>query len=330
MEQIVQLKNNFTILIPTYQRPLSLKRCLISIHDLKVKPSQIVVVCRDIDFESIKICQEYSTDLKLVKESGTAAAIFAGLSIVTNDLIGILDDDVELPSDWSSKCLNWFSNSTEICAVGGRDSIPSRVQIQNKKTVGKFQFFGRMIGNHSLGTGKARQVDFLKGCNFMMKKDYLTRMNGIFFKLKGSGAQVGNDLILTITPRLKGKCTIYDPQINVTHYEEERILSSPRDNLNSHEWADRVYNLTLIKLTFCPRMTKLLVIFYAISVGDTDSPGLLKIILKKGKTRTKFTEINLILTCVVAALQISNKFRDPLKLIRWNRISKINLSDRKF
>jgi GT2 family glycosyltransferase len=330
MEQIVQLKNNFTILIPTYQRPLSLKRCLISIHDLKVKPSQIVVVCRNIDFESIKICQEYSTDLKLVKESGTAAAIFAGLSIVTNDLIGILDDDVELPSDWSSKCLNWFSNSTEICAVGGRDSIPSRVQIQNKKTVGKFQFFGRMIGNHSLGTGKARQVDFLKGCNFMMKKDYLTRMNGIFFQLKGSGAQVGNDLILTITPRLKGKCTIYDPQINVTHYEEERILSSPRDNLNSHEWADRVYNLTLIKLTFCPRMTKLLVIFYAISVGDTDSPGLLKIILKKGKTRTKFTEINLILTCVVAALQISNKFRDPLKLIRWTRISKINLSDRKF
>ena len=56
----------------------------------------------------------------------------------------------------------------------------------------------------------------------------------------------------------------------------------------------------------------------------------LKIILKKGKTRTKFTEINLILTCVVAALQISNKFRDPLKLIRWTRISKINLSDRKF
>jgi hypothetical protein len=258
---------------------------------------------------------------------GTAAAIFAGLSDVTNNLVGILDDDVELPSDWSLKCLNWFSRSPEICAVGGRDNIPSRVQIQNKKHVGKFQFFGRMIGNHSLGTGLARQVDFLKGCNFMMKKDYLLGMNEIFFKLKGSGAQVGNDLILTITPRLKGKIIIYDPQIQVTHYEEERVLSSPRDELNSKEWADRVYNLTLIKLTFCPRLTKLLVTFYALAVGDTDSPGLLKIILKKGKIRTKFTEINLILNCLVAALQISNRFRDPLKLIRFTGLNKINLSD---
>ena len=329
MGQSVELKENFTILIPTYLRPLSLIRCLISIHALHVKPSQIVVVCRDMDFESIKICQEYSTDLKLVRESGTAAAIFAGLGVVTNDLVGILDDDVELPSDWSSKCLNWFSSSPEICAVGGRDIIPSRAQIQNKKNVGKFQFFGRMIGNHSLGTGMARQVDFLKGCNFMMKKDYLLGMNETFFKLKGSGAQVGNDLILTITPRLKSKITIYDPQIYVTHYEEERILSSPRDELNSQEWADRVYNLTLIKLTFCPRLTKLLVIFYALVVGDTDSPGLLKIILKKGKIRTKFTEINLIFNCVVAALQISNRFRDPLKLIRLTGLNKINLSDRK-
>jgi hypothetical protein len=76
-------------------------------------------------------------------------------------------------------------------------------------------------------------------------------------------------------------------------------------------------------------LTKLLVIFYALAVGDTDSPGLLKIILKKGKIRTKFTEINLIFNCVVAALPISNRFRDPLKLIRLTGLNKINLSDRK-
>ena len=107
----------------------------------------------------------------VVSQSGTVAALCAGLSHVSGNVVAVTDDDAVPRYDWLERLTAAFDEES-VGAVGGRDVVHHGGEIADGRAavVGRMTWYGRLIGNHHLGTGVAREVDFLKGCNYAFRK----------------------------------------------------------------------------------------------------------------------------------------------------------------
>ena len=270
-----------SLIIPTYLRPLSLVRCLNSVNSSQLMPREVIVVYRYDDFATSKELEKYA-DFNVIKipvsNPGQIHAISKGVERSGCEFIFIIDDDVEVDPLWLSRALVHLENPN-VGAVGGRDYQPADNGITNENEVGIFKYYGRLIGNHHRGIGKPRNVDFLKGCNFIMRNSIALQINPIFLHLYGEGAQVGNDLVMTITSRVSGFETIYDPEMKVIHHVEQRPEGDKRDSRACRIRQDASCNLWMIKLTYSSRLQCTIIVLYGVLVGDSYTPGLLKSLL---------------------------------------------------
>ncbi len=134
--------------------------------------------------------------------------------------------------------------------------------------VGRLTWYGRPIGNHHLGNGDARDVDFLKGCNFAFRKEQFKIPTGLL----GSGAQPCNDMASCLEVRRSGGRVVYDPTIVVDHYPGERHDEDGRSTPTRRAQLDGTFNeaFTIFSLA---RERRLPYLLYHIAIGDTASPG---------------------------------------------------------
>ncbi len=133
-------------------------------------PDEVLVVARDTDSETKALLQ--SLDLSslvlstvTVKLPGQLAAMNAALSVARGDIIAITDDDAAPHPDCLARIEAHFQADSKLGGVGGRDWLyhGERLEGGARKTVGKVQWFGRVVGNHHLGIGGPKEVDVLKG-----------------------------------------------------------------------------------------------------------------------------------------------------------------------
>ncbi len=115
----------------------------------------------------------------------------AGLEVARGDIVAITDDDAAPHPDWLARIEAYFSTHQGLAGVGGRDVVCHGEHPEGgaREVVGKVQWFGRVIGNHHLGIGRAREVDELKGVNCAYRHAALRRV-GFDERLRGTGAQV--------------------------------------------------------------------------------------------------------------------------------------------
>ena len=144
-----------------------------------------------------------------------------------------------------------------------------------EKTVGKLQWFGRAIGNHHLGIGEPREVDILKGANMSFRKDAIT---GLRFdeRLRGTGAQVHNDLSFCLAVRRRGWKLIYDPSVAIDHYFAQRFDEDQRGKFSEISMVNRVHNETLVLLEHLSPLRRALFLLWAILVGTRANRGFLQ------------------------------------------------------
>jgi len=271
-----------SVIIPTFKRVHDLDRCLRAVLNQTRPPDEIIVVARDTDEETQSFLDLVHVDRQLLKtvlvtEPGQVAALNAGLETAKGHIAAITDDDAAPRPDWLLHIERRFDADPRLGGLGGRDWVVhgERIEAGTKKTVGKVRWFGRVIGNHHLGAGEAREVDFLKGANMSYR---LEAIRNIRFqaRLKGTGAQVYNDMDFSMAVKRAGWKLLYDPLVAIDHYPAVRFDEDQRNSYNPVALYNVVHNETYVLVNRLGKLRSFVCLVWAISVGSRSSPGFLQ------------------------------------------------------
>ncbi|WP_248927141.1 glycosyltransferase family 2 protein [Paenibacillus hamazuiensis] len=272
-------------MIPTYRRLNDLTRCLDAIKRQTMPPYEIIVITRNDDTETLNYLKSFSagdnqTKTVTIHIPGVVQAMNKGLAEVSGDIVAITDDDSEPHSDWLERMDRYFAEDPKIGGVGGRDWICENGRFIDKgaEVVGKLQWFGRMIGNHHLGIGPAREVDFLKGVNCAYRTELLKK-RGFDVRLLGTGAQVHWELSIGLALKKTGWKLVYDPAIAVRHFPAQRFDEDKRNEFNPQALRNAVHNETLIIMEHISFFRKLGFFLWAGLIGTSHSPGLIRLLI---------------------------------------------------
>jgi GT2 family glycosyltransferase len=269
-----------SVIVPSWRRVASLERCLRSLAAQSRLPDEVVVGTRSDDADTARavesLARAFPVPLRRASapEPGVAAAMNAALAAcrADADIIALTDDDTKPHRDWIELLAACFADPS-VGGAGGRDWQP--FERGDRAVVGKLQWFGRLIGNHHLGAGPARDVDVLKGANCAYRAPLL-RALGFDTRLAGAGAQLFWEAALCLPIRRAGWRLVYDPAIAVEHHVEPR---SDGDQLHRGVFApaplaDATHNETLVLLENRGRGARAAFLAWALLVGTHHEPGL--------------------------------------------------------
>lgn len=268
-----------TVVVPTYRRPTDLARCLHALQQQTRPVDEVVVVVRDIDTATWEFLQGFdhaflALRIATVTVPGVIAAMNLGFELAKGDIIALTDDDAAPHPDWIARMEAHFLADARVGGVGGRDWVHQGQEILDdaRPVVGKLQWFGRVIGNHHLGVGEARQVDILKGVNMGWRR---TAIAGLRFdeRMRGTGAQVHFEMAFCLALKRLGWKLVYDPMVAVDHHPGQRFDEDKRDRLNETALLNSVHNETLVLLEHLPPARRIVFLIWAILAGTRDAPG---------------------------------------------------------
>lgn len=272
-----------TVLVPTYARVHDLARCLTALQRQSRSPDEVLLVVRDTDNETWAFLQNSHLEIPVrpvtVTITGQVAALNVGLAAATGDIIAITDDDAEPHPDWLAKIEAHFASDDRIGGVGGRDIVYINGQeyYHHQATeVGRLAWMGKPIGNHHVGVGKAREVDILKGANMSYRRQAIGTIR-FDSRLRGTGAQVHNDLAFSLAIKRQGWKLLYDPAVCVNHYCAERFDEDARNTFNAKAFANQIHNETLALLDYLSPLRRLVFILWFNLVGSRNNLGLVQL-----------------------------------------------------
>lgn len=276
------------VLIPSYLRPADLSRCLAALAAQTEPVEAVLVVARAGDDDTLAIAQSWQArmDLRIVmvNAGGVLQAMTAGLAACTGDILAITDDDAVPRSDWLARIAAHFAADLRLGAVGGRDWVHRNggVVTGNRKLVGKVLWFGRVIGNHHLGAGPAREVDVLKGVNCAFRTAAVVNA-GFETRLRGAGAQAHWEICLCFAVRRAGWRIVYDPLVVVDHYPARRFDRDQRDGFDAQAAADRAFNFRLALSAVSPPWRRATAVCWHNIIGTREAPGFARMLVMLAK-----------------------------------------------
>lgn len=240
-----------SVIVPTFRRVPELARCLAALGRQARPADQIVVVCRDTDTDShaAVAASGKAIDLALVGTGGQVAAMNTGLDAARGEIVAIIDDDTIPSPDWLERIERHYANDARLGGLGGRDVVHhgERVVPASEAKVGIIELHGRIIGNHHIGLGAAREVHVLKGANLSFR---VAALAGARFdsRLLGAGAQVCNEVGICAAVRRNGWRVVYDPAIVVDHFPAVRHDEDARNTFSPVAQHNATHNETLAVL----------------------------------------------------------------------------------
>jgi GT2 family glycosyltransferase len=274
-----------SVVVTTYRRPELLSACLAGVRSQSRSADEVVVVVHALDRPSVDVLESLLREwpalrCERVDRHGSVAALNCGLAAARGSIVAFTDDDAVPEPDWLEQIVRTFDQDERIAAVGGRDVIvvdgrvvdaprPRRRSAEPPPQVGQIQWFGRMIANHHLGSGAARDVDVLKGVNMSFRRSTVLG-HGFDERLRGVGAIVHSELSVCLPLRRRGLRIVYDPAIVVRHYPAPRPHGDERGEVvfcASHNEAVAI-------LDYFGPLRRLVFMAWACAIGSTDTPGL--------------------------------------------------------
>ncbi|HEY2275478.1 MAG TPA: glycosyltransferase [Steroidobacteraceae bacterium] len=270
------------VIVPTYRRPDELKRCLAAIASQRRRPDQLIVVTREGDDATqpaLRHAHQESCRLTVVRvqAAGVVAALNAGLASVDADIVAFTDDDAAPRRDWLLQIAACFASDPLLGGVGGRDWVHhhGRLEDGSQPVVGRLTWYGCCIGHHHLGVGPPREVDALKGVNMSFRA---LALEGVSFdtRLRGTGAQVSNELGVSLAVKRSGWRLVYDPQIAVDHYPAARHDEDQRDHFCCEAVQNAAFNETLLLSEHFRGWRRAVYVVWAFAIGHRAAPGLVQ------------------------------------------------------
>lgn len=272
------MSERLSVIVPTWRRPEDLRRCLLALARQSRPADEVVVVTRAEDEPSreiARVCVCAPTELRLpvVTTPGVVAALQAGLDQASGSILVLTDDDAEGREPWLAAIESALVGDPSLGGIGGRDWQPH--ERSGRERVGIVQWFGRVIGNHHLGIGPARDVDLLKGVNCAFRGELL-RAVGFDERLLGSGAQLHWEMGVCLPLRRAGWRLRYDPAIAIDHHVAPRDGADQRHRgvFAEEPLREAVHNETLLLAEHLRPFARLCFRCWAFVFGTWESPGL--------------------------------------------------------
>jgi glycosyltransferase involved in cell wall biosynthesis len=268
-----------SVLVPSYRRPADLSRCLAAIGAQTRAADQVLVVARTGDDDTLTLAKTWADRMPVeiveVGVPGQVYALNAGLRRCNSDVVAITDDDAAPRPEWLARIESHFASDPRVGGVGGRDwcYLDGVLESGEEAVVGRVLWFGRIVAAHHHGVGPARDVDILKGANCSYRVNAIKHL-GFDTRLRGAGAQIHNDLLISLAVRRAGWRLIYDPQVTVDHYLGKRHDNDQRWQLNLDATVDRAYNLRLAIDEVQPVWRRTAALLWQFAVGTSEAPGL--------------------------------------------------------
>ena len=271
-----------SVVVPTYLRPPDLARCLTAFKAQLRSVDELWVIVRDTDRKTWEFLETFDRGtlplhIATVTATGVIAAMNIGLESSTGDIVAFTDDDAAPHPDWLEKIEAYYLTDEKVGGVGGRDWVYHGTKLEDgsQPIVGKLQWFGRLIGNHHIGSGEGREVDVLKGVNMSFRRNAIADLR-FDQTMRGTGAQVHFEVVFSLTLRKQGWKLIYDPQIAVDHFPAQRFDEDQRNSFNAQASVNAVHNETVALLRYLPPLRRLVFAIWAIAIGTSEAFGLLQ------------------------------------------------------
>lgn len=269
------------VIVPSYRRTSDLARCLASLTAQTRLPDQVLVVARADDTPTWDVARAAPSSLPItivsVQRPGVVAALNAALDLIAADLVAFTDDDAAPRADWLARIESHFAADPTLGGLGGRDWIfqHDRFEDGSEQVIGKVSWFGRCIGNHHLGVGPPREVDVLKGVNMTFRAAALA---GVRFddRLRGGGAQVANELGVSLAVKRRGWKLVYDPHVAVDHFPSVRHDEDQRNTFSAIAIRNAAFNETLLLCGHFGWLRRMSFMAWALLIGHHASPGIVQ------------------------------------------------------
>lgn len=275
---------SLSVIIPSYHRPDSLRRCLEGLAASTHLPAETLVVLHQEDHDSLAALAqlpEWSRRLSLrtvlVEQPGQIPQMNAGLAAARSDVVCFTDDDCVPHPDWLERLAAGYADPG-VGGVGGRDVVHNGESINHDRgrVVGRVTWYGRVVGNHHLVFPPGlREVQHLKGANMSFRREAVPPLDPWMALGPGTGSL--NDTDLSLAVRRRGWRLVYDPEAQVEHYPAPRHGRTHRDYANPEQVYLDSHNWTYLNLKHFPLGHRAAALAYAVLVGSGNRLGLVKL-----------------------------------------------------
>jgi GT2 family glycosyltransferase len=279
-----------SVIIPSFDRPAALARCLAGVDRMSTVPDEIGVVLRPEDAEGRRVATAAGARIIDVFEPGHLPPLAAAASACRADVFGVLDDDAVPHVDWLARIHQLFGDPSTVAVTGpvrqvdaGGNEIgdrrAARRAARRLERRGARTWYKGFAGLPPPGAcerrGVQRPVDVstLQGGNAAYRCEAFQRI-GVDLAMN-RGAAIGYEADLALGLRESGR-VLFDPGLIVDHFPAKRAGAPDRDAPET-AIADYTFNLFHIATKhFGP--TELAVFrAYMTTLGQRPSPGLLRI-----------------------------------------------------
>jgi GT2 family glycosyltransferase len=227
------MKQTISVLIVTKNRAALLKRCLDSLVNQQMSPTEVVVVNNNSTDGTAKLLTEYKNYLPLIhviSKSKLVPQLYnRAAKTATSRLLAFLDDDCFVDKDWLEHVLRAHDRLDNVVIVGKTISVP-RGNFYADVTATHYAEWlqSNRLNDNELLTADTKNVSLLK--NVLVKNNY-------FLEADFSA----HDIEFGMRIREKGIKIIYDKTIVVHHQERTNFI----DFMKQH-WrmaaSDAVFN----------------------------------------------------------------------------------------
>gem|GEM_PF-6656863 len=169
--------SKISVIIPTCRRVELLTRCLHSLHQQTIPPSEIVVVDNDEGRSAHPIVRHFHTNITISycheRRKGVSFARNAGIKHAKHTIIGFLDDDCEADTKWVEYGLALMTTHPKsvIAGVGINNKNPNiYARVEQNMTMEMFSRLG-------VGANAGVAISAVDTKSFMFDKTLLSRAN---------------------------------------------------------------------------------------------------------------------------------------------------------
>jgi cellulose synthase/poly-beta-1,6-N-acetylglucosamine synthase-like glycosyltransferase len=207
----------FSVVIPTFNRPVRLVACLESLTRLDYEAWELIVVNdggeHSFTAVSNQLCRRLPLRLATIGQRGPAAARNYGASLARGTHLAFTDDDCRLPPDWLRRLAVQFQADPELAAVGGRPLTPQSI-LQHPDALGSrvWQFLNDFL-NQYLVDAQGNALLLLSN-NVAYQREAFTALGGFDETFPLAAAE---DMELGYRLLAQGYRQRYVPDITVWH-----------------------------------------------------------------------------------------------------------------